>query len=258
MIETKRKRRYPAGKEPIYDRIFTRHTINSQILSKRNGQPDIHSINISDKVSLNALQTEIEGDKNGMSNKKLASIPFLKSELFAIEKEFKNFNQTRINEGRAIIKQMPNNLHEKKVELEAIFDVRKLELNHIKKLLSNLSKQEAVVKNQRILKYGTRGSAKLRNGICSEIDGQKVSVLNDILIIDEPGSRYDGMRVSDYREFIVRVWSKATQKLIMKQQEKIDNSEMDGCNAKLNIQAPLPDFPAKCINYKKLKRTKNI
>ena len=252
MIEIKIIRRYPTGKEPIYDRYFTRHKLNSQILSKRNGQPDIHSINILDKVSLNAFKTEIEGDKNGMSNEKLASIPFLKSELFSIEKKFKNLNQSRVNEGREIIKQMPNNLHEKKVELEAIFDVRKLELNHIKKLLSNLSKQESVVKNKKILKYGARGTSRLRNGICSEIDGQKVSVINDILLIDEPESIYDGMRVSDYREFVSKIWSKATNKLIIQQQERIDNGELEGCDAKMNLQAPLPDFPKKCINYKKL------
>ena len=64
-----------------------------------------------------------------------------------------------------------------------------------------------------------RGNALLRNGQLVSIDEQLTAFKDDILIISDPASPYNGMAVSDYRDHVVKPWT-AERRQMMIEKEK--------------------------------------
>ena len=209
------KRRYRIGKEVIYDRFFNNFLMESKIL---NNQSSILNFESYDEKGIKKNIAQIIGFKNGkyFSNDKpvLAILPSLENEHKQIHNEFKNFQQRQVNEGNRRPTIEPPELLEKRLKIEANIDVTKTELTLLEKKLEEFENKVVKANNENVLKYGVKGSGKLRNGVLCEVDGQKISLTREkILVIDDKRSCYNGMLTADYFEKIVKPWGKAKSKL---------------------------------------------
>jgi hypothetical protein len=205
-------RRYKIGEHPIYDRRYGALKSHSQILNQSDHKPNPYSINISDKQGLIVQRYLLMGvdEKDGKFINssgvwEIATIPEIKSKIAVLQKEFDDWAQTQVNNGYHRPKQMLPGMMEERLKLEANLDIATAELAKIDLMISKFKNKEEEKRNSKVLYYGLQGNGRLKDGILCEIDGQRVSQFNGILVIDEPVSPYDGMAVADYRE-LAKQW----------------------------------------------------
>lgn len=224
-----RKREYlPIGKKEkfnTYHEWYDRLRVESYILNGGGRRPSFDTV-IWTKNRIVGEIIWIEGGEKGMVYNKatgeetLALIPQTKKQLRTLQKRFSNYQQQRVNEGYQRPKEMPDEMLKERLELEARLDVFNEELKELKRREASIQVEEDKEHAHLLLAYGVASGGSLYNGILVELDGQKVSLnSNNILIIDDPLSPYDGVLVADYREYISKPWRKATEKLRNKKAE---------------------------------------
>lgn len=207
------------------DSIYKRLKNQSEILNPST-MPSIGTV-FYDRRNIEGKILELEGnllvkedDKNFkcyyQDNKRhLAIIPTYEKRLENIEAEFERLNQSRANQGIEDLEIMPEEMLEKYQLVKATLKVRNEELQVLKSALDEFINTDTKIHNEEILQFGLIGvsySGRANNGILTMIDGQNVSLIDNVLIINEPSSPYHTMRVIDYRK-LVKEWSIATWKL---------------------------------------------
>jgi len=104
--------------------------------------------------------------------------------------------------------EMPPELLAEKHKLEARADVILEEIARIKELISEFETRAKREKEAMVLKFGPMGTSK--GSPCTIIDGQPCGIdAEGLPRIDCPKSPFNGMRVCDYREKIVKPWRTA-------------------------------------------------
>jgi hypothetical protein len=220
-METKIKKRYKISdtrEYQIYDDEFDRLVISSDILGETN-QPNITTrfYDRQELLSTLALLVGVNGndwykeDRSGHTI--LSYIPYMKQKLAEIETRFTEFNERREAAGYKRSDLMPPLILKEKLLLEARLDVYLREEESIRLALNNLKVDEDNKQDELCLQHGPQGNGRLRGGDLVELDGQKVERIKGRLIITSPSSPYRGLLVSDYRERISDVWTKARNDL---------------------------------------------
>jgi hypothetical protein len=206
---------YKVGQYPVYDHYVDRYRMSSAILRGENTM----SGNMSDLAGCKALLAEFVGnlkDQPGYffqrdgDRYKMAVLPSLEQELKILDQKWANHRQEQINSGRTPLEDKPENMpkamFEARMKIEAMIVVRKEEIHILEKRIAEFEKQKAEATN-RVLVFGPRGhSHSNKDGIICDIDGQVVSVVNGYPTITEETSPYLNMKVSDYREVIIKAF----------------------------------------------------
>jgi len=203
------KRRYPTGDQPAYDRKYLRLKNNSQILGPGPsglGVGSVHNI-LFDAGNLEAVKIELIGeDEEGNYKRKgvdyVAKIPAIKLEIKEFKKRWRSKQMQAINEGLEVPSedQMPENMLEEKLILEARLDIYTEELAKIQERLDSLANTEQDKDDQAVLRYGCICTGQLRDGVLVEIDGQIVEKVRGVMIIRDSRSPFNGMSVPDFRQ----------------------------------------------------------
>lgn len=193
------KRRYPVGKEPLYDNAF---------MAWEGHDGGLHWASTIDQVE--NLLIQWRGERDGLIRAgNLYPMPSIlldgKNRLRAVRDEFKSLKQKAVNEGRVPPEEPPMDLHDRRLQAEAQTDAARANVRLLEGMLKSLSEEED--KKRAILPKGPTGAGKLQGGKLCIVDGQRVSPSPDgILFIDEPRSPYNGLLVPDYRVHIVKPW----------------------------------------------------
>jgi hypothetical protein len=233
--------------------------LNSKILNSGNDIPNVYSITW-DEVYIKALLDKYKGVNDGKylaSNDKFmsAKIPAVLADLEAVEAEFERYQQSKVNQGFHKPKTMPTNLQKKKFTLEAEYDVVCEEAEEMEKFIDKIGKNKQKSRNEHVLRHGLE---QISTGDpVREIDGQPVTQIESILVIDCPESPYDGMAVADYR-ILASKWRselRKRQREVRKKREQ-EIKEKGYSSIKRNARVPrpkYPDWPDGVKNYKKAK-----
>lgn len=253
------KRRYAPirDEERTYHETFDRLRLDSQILNAGGQAPSIYTI-LHDKGNLEAFKRELEGDSEGYyyrpdSRRHIhASIPAMKEALEEIDDDFKQHQQSIVNTGRAVPTELTPELKEKKLITEAKLDVYLEEAEVITEKLAKFTEVETKRSDGAVLERGPQGAGSLRDGLLNVIDGQDVSLMKKVLVIDDDRSPYDGMATADYFTHVVKPWCKERSKL---RREQLALSKEKGKNTSYtpNARPPVPGWPERIKNHKKVK-----
>lgn len=238
-MASKRRKEYlpiTESKYEVYHRTFDRKRISSEILNHGNMRVSGNShINWS-KTGLETLLLELKGDKDGVylkgGQQTEATLPYLEKLLEEIKKEYENYSQSQVNTGQRRPKEMPKELWERFLKIEAEIDVTKEEIEWLEIAIKNYKQEEKKKDNESLLKYGLLGSGQLLGGILIEIDGQKVELINDELVISSKESPYYGMLVPDYYD-LAKQWQEADIQLRYSKESLLN---------KLTAQRRMEDF----------------
>jgi hypothetical protein len=238
---------YKKGVEPIRDKEYERLRKESFLFGSRQTM-----FNLNEKSGLQSALNIIKGDEEGryFSASERKSYPAqrteLKAEIAACEKEFERFQTQRVNAGYRRTETWPQLLRERKLKLEAALIVCEEEISELKKrILSFVEKVEAE-EDRNILKYGPRGSGRLRNGKLCEVDGQRVVEINGRLIIDI--GPFDGLEVSCYMD-VVDAWK---AELRRQDAEKLALLQAEAKRFGKDIPKALPFKSLKTVNVNSL------
>jgi len=200
-------RKMKQGQEPLYDNYYKIFRNGSWVLNEsiRQKSPKFAG-RLQDLQDTTAYLRDIDEEL----------MPDALKELAKVEKQIENYYQERINQGFHVNKdEMPSCCNGQYLKALAIIDVLNEERHEVNILVEVYSKETAKKREYPLLTFGLREAGKLMGGVLAYIDGQKVSVNNaGILIIDDEASPYDGLAVSDYREF-AKAW-------VAKEQHKIE------------------------------------
>ena len=105
------------------------------------------------------------------------------------------------------------------------------ELELINKNIENYAVKDKDIRSSEILKHGPEGTGKCSwevGGALSEIDGQHVTKIKNVLVINEPSSPYHGLKVSDYRTKVVNPWIIVRAELKNKKNELFKKLGLNG------------------------------
>jgi hypothetical protein len=144
-------------------------------------------------------------------------MPFLKWKLEQIEEKFHLYQKRMTSRGYEKPLEYPNDLLEQKMITQAKLEVCKQEIAKLEKSLAELNSKKEVVDDGNLLAFGLRCNGSF-HGIGTSyynerksrahLDNQFLTLTeDDILIIDDPRSPYNQMRVSDYRK-MAKEWLK--------------------------------------------------
>lgn len=202
------KRRYATGQMEQYDRFYLKLKNNSQVLGPQAsglGVGSVHNV-LFDESGLESYKTELVGeDKEGNYKRKgidyVAKIPAVKLELKEFAEHWEDTKAQGLNEGMEITdEEMPANLLEKRLKMEARLDIYTEEFTKIQERLDALADVEQKKDDRDVLKYGLICSGILKNSVLSEIDGQNCDFINKVLCLMDDRSPFNGMSVKDYRK----------------------------------------------------------
>ena len=192
--------RYKPGEHAVYDQVKNRLKHESVIF-----HPEKAPIG-------HAYVPDIIRDKRGV--KKLIEewrpkLNYAKGKVDFIDLRFSDLKKRAINTGHRAPEKMPADLFEEHLKAQARYDAIAEEIVHLKKILSGFVEVEQKQDDSAVLKYGPVGMSKVRNNKICEIDGQHVRRKgdgNNLFVIADSRSPYDGMYVADYFELIVKPW----------------------------------------------------
>lgn len=188
----------------VYDDAYDRASIQSNILNSGSQNWGVSSIiwtksNIENEIYL------LTGDRNGtvlnpFGETLLAKIPHLEQKLAELETKFHDMQTDRRLNGFPEYVGYPPDMMNKKLDLEAQFDICVSEVEFLKDRLKKGQQVEDEIRQRNVLKYGLRQAVSHKDGRIDEIDFQKVSYIDDVPIIEDKCSPYNGMSVADYRQ----------------------------------------------------------
>ncbi len=197
------KRNRRLGK--FYIQEYSEKKFNSPYINKAGGAGDFSHFGW-DQESSRQLKGRLKMLDEALEQRKQAVEDALQA--------FKNYQQERVNAGRKRPEQMPSQYREPWERAEAATDILQEEIQAVKKALAKAEekdKQKGVTR--KVLPYGPKGSSTLRDGVINQVDGQVVALdEKNIPVIDDKRSPYNGMKVADYFETIVRPWVRELRK----------------------------------------------
>lgn len=211
-------RRYPSGTHKRYDEVYELTRVNSPIINRGLREKFIEwAGRFSSRSALEQLRLELAGGKEGkywdtkytlQGQWMLAYIPNTEKKLVELEELFKQYQQQKINIGLPKPTTWPDDLLDKRLKCEALLDVYVDELKIIDTELKKYTDAEDEKRREKMYFNGI-GISHRQNpeNILVEIDNQQVSLIDGLLIITDPISRYRGMAVPDYRRMADR-WRK--------------------------------------------------
>lgn len=238
----RRKNYLPIGKEPLYDKKYDKLRIQSPIL---NGGNVSTLINLQDLRGLEAYKEKIQESISGTER-----------ELKKLESDWKDYVQSRVNMGYYPPEEETPDFKIARLQMEASLDVSREEIHEIDRRISILEKEQTKERSGQVLRNGLIGSARLRGGVIVEIDGQRVSLIKKIPVIDEPASKYDGLAVADYR-VLSGEWQKAKSLILNENQKIFEKAIRQGytdAEAQRMMKATRPPFPDWKPGMKNLKK----
>jgi len=251
-----------------YSEVYDNLRLRSDILKNRSGM----HINLNDERGLLSELNQLIGTKDGKwlyaeaNTWKIAAIPAVLQELIELEKQFQRYRQQRINNGFAMIPDSPESyppeLKKKLQTLQAKEDVFNEEVSFLTKALEVYANSKKVEQDRSVLKYGCKQVAKGGGelGSIRIIDGQNVSLIGGIPVINDSQSPYDGMAVMDYRSVICKLFQVQRNqikviRLAKAQQVAKEAGEPIPTDVSLGIvavsRASLPAWPSGVTNHKK-------
>lgn len=207
-----------------------------------------------------------EGDKSDEGH--IAKIPFVQMQLKEIEVQFKDYQRQCVNTGYEKPTEYPVDLLKLKLKWQASFDVLTGEIEALEKAIAKFTDKEAVIADTNMLAYGLICSGCF-HGIGTNrydsdfaravLDGQYLSMVPEgYLIIDDPRSPYNQMKVSDYhklakqyvKEMIEadKVKFKALQATCKAEGKPIPQQQAATARKKID-KATLPKWPDWAIPY---------
>jgi hypothetical protein len=189
------------------EQLFQRYKNSSRIFHPERQGTDLGSLS-----TCKAELLELEGGEDGKiaqgRDLVLAKIPQLEQSLKDISASFELLKKQAKLEGRSI-SEMPTYMQEDFDRAEARLMVHRLESMKLRERINAFEVQKIEKpSDNKVLKYGPKGIGKLKEGILCELDGQRIELVDDQLIISDERSLFDGMRVSDYREYVIRPFKK--------------------------------------------------
>lgn len=249
MATTQIKRRYKdvrLPEHPIYNDFFDKALKDSRVFNK-DGFSAITTI-FWDRT---AIETEIKILQE-------ASVPELRKQVQECESRFESYCQQREAAGYDRPTTWPPHLLKGRCQAEARLDVSLREIEFLQsKLATMFVEPERKRSDEKVLAFGPLGSGKLREGVLAELDGQRCQLIDGVLIITEESSPYHGMRVRDYREFIVKPYCDARTKKLneLVAQRKAQIRERGASSITIRTgprkvdKANLPPWPEGVRNY---------
>jgi hypothetical protein len=248
-MATQTKRRYKDARLPeykLYNDEFDHLLLNSKVFN-------------SDKFSAistifwdrNAIETEIKILQE-------ASVPELRKQLQECESRFESYCQQREAAGYDRPTAWPPHLLKDRCRAEARLDVTQREIEFLQSKLATLFVEpERKQSEDRVLAYGPIGTGKLTGGVLTEIDGQRTELIDTVLVITSEASPYRGMRVRDYREFIVKPYCDARNRQLRELTEQRLTQLRERGTSNITIRtslrkidkANLPQWPKAVRNY---------
>ena len=258
-IKKKPGMRFATADEPTYAEEYARLKNASDILSP-SGQITIHS-NIYDKRGCEVALHKLLGNAKGLvqegNSSILALIPETEAQLAQLDQKFADYCRKRVAEGFEEPTEMPKSMHDEQMRLFARLDIYLLEKDSLEKRLQEFESKVEIASNANCLKFGPVGTCRFYNGDLVEIDSQSVSRIGGIPCITEPGSKFRGIRVSDYRKFVVDVYCEERNKRLKehakKRAEELRTRGFSNIPLSFSRKAisknDLPPWPKGCINY---------
>jgi hypothetical protein len=195
------------------EQLFQRYKNSSRIFHPERQGTDLGSLS-----TCKAELLELEGGEDGKIGSGrdlvLARIPQLKKELEDIQESFEQLKKQAKHEGRTL-KEMPDYMKEDYEKAEARLMVHCLESLKLQERINGLEAQQVEKPdNDQVLKFGPKGMGKLRptaefpDGVLVEIDGQKLEYDGTGLVIQDERSVFNGMRLVDYKQHVMRPYRK--------------------------------------------------
>lgn len=251
-MATQIKRRYRDNRLPehsIYSKSFDLALQNSKVF------------NADQIVSIHSIIWDETGIKTEIQILEKATIPALHEKLQLCEASFESYCTQRENAGYERPTTWPPHLLKDRCQMEARLDVSLRELEFLRAKLQTLYVEPQRKKqNDNMLAYGPVGSGRLSGGTLVEIDGQETGFVDTVLIITAEGSPFRGMRIKDYREFVVKPYCEERNRRLRRltDQRMIEIREHGSTNipplplsrGKID-KSSLPTWPTGVRNYLK-------
>jgi len=254
-------------KEPQYKKFLKQKREQSIVLNKDKQDQDYRYAGSTNTLKgIKGILDEIQGahDYRGRLNTGLVEIA--QDELVEIRHRWEDYKYKRVRAGYEEPLKPDNELLEAFCEAQARLDVFAEEVAHLEKEIKRLEKEyEQRRANREVLTGGLKCAGTPEKPVDPLMDGQRLSRCPDteILYIDDEQSKYDGMKVSDYRKLSAR-WNeemskKDKAKLKKMQQEAWEKGETAPTKLGKTFrrrtykQSELPDFPKEYENMKKVK-----
>ena len=225
----------------IYDEAYDLYIKQSNILNAGSQGLNAQTI-LWDKPAIEAHLYELEGDGKGNCDDAIgkrtvpALIPAMKLKLDTLARKFESYKEQREAEGFETPDKEPVAIFVERIRTEARLDIYMQEAARLREWLSKNQVKVMEVANEKMLQYGALGNGRLQGGTLVELDFQVVEKRGDILVITESASPYRGMKVSDYRKFVVEPFC-AEYYRKRRQLENQWNAERKE-NGRSNIQVP--------------------
>ncbi len=253
--------RFSTSEQPEYAFHYASFKNQSDILTPRDGLSALSSVY--DRKGVMLKLYHLLGDaktgmvKNNDGMKVMAVIPGLQNELNEIEGTFEEYKKDMKNGGFPEPSEMPSSLHTDKMRTLARIDIANMEREALEKRLQEFTDQDEAVENEQMLKFGPLGSGVLTAGTLTSIDGQRVEKVQGELVITSKNSPYYGMRVPDYRQFIMAPYQEQRRNRLNSLHEKRqaelratgNSSTIVNTSLKSVSRASLPKWPANVTNY---------
>jgi hypothetical protein len=186
------------------------------------------------------------------------TIPSLKNKLAEVTEKFERYCTQRVNQGHARPTLWPSALLTERVEVEAAIDVRGRELEFLQdKLNTQYIEPEQAKEIKEVLAYGPRSHSQLHDGVLAVIDGQRVEMIDQNLVIVTASSPYYGMQVADYREHVSKPWiAERRQRMLASERKRAAEIKATGrsdivirLDQRKIHSSSLPKWPDGVVNY---------
>lgn len=214
------------------------------------------------KESAQSVLRELTGD-----SEEIGKIGEIEKKLSTIEQDFEIYCKKQENNGYERPTKMPDYMEEKKLELEAAYDVMQEEKAYLKKQIAKFDDQESNNRiNHLMLVRGLRAVGNIDAPIgIAMIDGQLLGLAEDgIKVIADKDSPYYGMDLKDYRR-MAKEWQEERKKQLGKERIKINEARKAKGLTPISVsisrnvsKSELPKFPDWAVNHFKKEDVKEL
>ncbi len=196
------------NEEQKHKRLRAMYWKQSPILNPSAYAINYSALSMSHKEGLrNLLHTYERKGLERNEDRPFGILELAKLEVEGVEKEFEKLKQSAVNSGKIPPDKMPEDLADKYMQARIKLSLKSEERQKIKKLLEKFEQEEQQKAGNHVLYYGPCGGGK--GDPLREIDGQTVKQnKGGVLVIDDPRSPYDKMKVVDYRERVIKPFVK--------------------------------------------------
>lgn len=262
-MRTQVKRRYSSlvREHKQYTDFFDKYLLDSTILNDRNQRINIHT-QFADLNGMKSTLYQLVGDEKGRYTNPwgedvFSFITSAENQLENIKTRFESYVSNRVAQGHAKPKEWPPELLKERLRLEAHIDVMNREAEFLRNEIANYKEKENTKRASKILEHGPLGNGVLRNGNLVSIDDQLTAFKDDVLIISDPASPYNGMAVSDYREHVVKPWTAQRRQMMIEKENQRAKEILKTGKSKIEVHlsrrkihpSSLPPWPNGIKNF---------